>query len=308
MAPRTSLRLARLTAASLVGLAACAGESTAPTSFAAPSSARFALGASTNSTPELGKLKVCKSSSSNVAGEFAISRANVGPSSTGTAVTSANVVPGDCVIVAEDLSPSGSGSNVTIDETSAGFQSVSAMRIDALFTGGTQTGPETFADGGTLFVNQFHGFVVTYVNNVQTPPPPPPPACDFITFGRLVTYVGDDKVVISGNAGGTKPGGGIMGEFHIDANGVDNHVANVDSYGPITSGPLSGPSYPNARMVTGTAKNGVAVELRLWDGGEPGKGTDVVYVTLDGVVTLNAAGQTIDQGNMQYHPVCRGPK
>ena len=34
----------------------------------------------------------------------------------------------------------------------------------------------------------------------------------------------------------------------------------------------------NSRIVTGTAKNGVAVELRLWDGGEPGKGTDRVCV------------------------------
>jgi hypothetical protein len=51
----------------------------------------------------------------------------------------------------------------------------------------------------------------------------------------------------------------------------------------------------------------VAVELRLWDGGEPGKNTDIVDVKLDGVVTLAAAGQYIDHGNMQYHANCRGP-
>ena len=44
------------------------------------------------------------------------------------------------------------------------------------------------------------------------------------------------------------------------------------------------------------------------DGGEPGKGTDFVTLTINGVNILNAAGQTIDQGNMQYHANCRGPK
>ena len=307
MLPPSSRRLARLTAAGLVGLAACAGE-TAPTAVRAPSSALFAIGdVTTNATPELGKIKVCKSSSSNVSGTFSASRTPIGVGSTGTVLATATVAPGDCVVIAEDNGDSGIASDVTITETSAGFVSVSASRIDQLVAGGTQIVSQAFADGGTLRVNRYHGFTVVYVNTVEAPPPPPA-ACDFITFGRLVTYVGNDKVVISGNAGGNKPGGGIMGEFHIDANGVDNHVANIDSYGPITSGPLSGSSYPNARMVTGTAKNGVEVELRLWDGGEPGKGTDVVYVTLDGVVTLNAAGQTIDQGNLQYHPVCRGPK
>lgn len=52
----------------------------------------------------------------------------------------------------------------------------------------------------------------------------------------------------------------------------------------------------------------VAVELRVWDGGEPGKGTDIVYVKLGNTVLLNANGQYIDQGNMQYHANCRGPK
>jgi hypothetical protein len=130
--------------------------------------------------------------------------------------------------------------------------------------------------------------------------------CDFITFGRLVTEVGGNKVVISGNAGGNAPGGGILGEFHIDINGTDYHVSDIDTYGPISSGALS--SRPNSRVVTGIAKNGASVELRLWDGGEPGKNTDEVYVKINGVEYLGAAGHTIDQGNMQYHPECRGPK
>jgi hypothetical protein len=154
----------------------------------------------------------------------------------------------------------------------------------------------------TVYVNGFHSAKVTYTNVADAPPP----VCDFITFGRLVTTINGQKVVISGNAGGNAPGGGFLNEFHIEANGVDNHVANIDTYGPITSGPLSG--LTNSRIATGTAKNGVAVELRVWDGGEPGKDTDIVYVKLNGVELLGANGQLIDQGNMQYHSNCRGPK
>jgi hypothetical protein len=154
----------------------------------------------------------------------------------------------------------------------------------------------------TLFINDDMARVVTFVNDFVAPPEG---VCDFITFGRLVIEVGGQKVVISGNAGGNKPGGGILGEFHIEANGVDNHVADITTYGPITSGALS--QFTNSRIVTGTAKNLSTVELRLWDGGEPGKGTDRVYVKIGNTELFGTAGQLIDQGNMQYHPVCRGP-
>lgn len=145
-----------------------------------------------------------------------------------------------------------------------------------------------------------------YMFKITVASQPDVAVCDFVTFGRLVTEMNGTKVVISGNTGGNQPGGGILNEFHIDIDGVDHHVANIDSYGPITSGPLAG--LPNSRMSIGTAKNGKLVELRVWDGGEPGKGTDMVYVKIDGVVRLAAEGQFIDQGNMQYHANCRGPK
>ena len=102
--------------------------------------------------------------------------------------------------------------------------------------------------------------------------------CDFMTFGRLVASVGGKKVVISGNAGGNAPGGGIQGEFHVEVAGVDYHVSDIASYGPISGGALFG--LTNARVFRGTAKNGVPVEVRMYDGGEPGKGTDRVYVKL----------------------------
>jgi hypothetical protein len=160
----------------------------------------------------------------------------------------------------------------------------------------------------TLYINNDMARSVTFTNTFSPPPPPPPPpppVCDFITFGRLVLEVNDLKVVISGNAGGNKPGGGILGEFHIEVNGTDHHVADISTYGPISSGPLSG--LLNSRIVTGTDKDGHSVELRLWDGGEPGKGTDFVYINIDGVEWLGSAGAFIDMGNMQFHPVCRGP-
>src|SRR5262245_23609091 len=94
----------------------------------------------------------------------------------------------------------------------------------------------------TLFINNDMARIVTFTNDFTGPtgPPPPPPICDFITFGRLVTEVGNLKVVISGNAGGLNADGSIKGEFHIEANGIDNHVSDIETYGAILSGPLSG--------------------------------------------------------------------
>ena len=206
-------------------------------------------------------------------------------------------------MVADDNGLNLIGSRVTLSETSAGFQSVSGMKIDQEVDGPLTTiSALTFTNGGELIVNSYHGETITFVNHVE--PPPPEQVCDFITFGRLVTEVNGEKVVISGNAGGNKPGGGILGEFHIVANGVDNHVPDIDSYTP--AGALL--NLTNARIVKGIAKNGVAVELRLWDGGEPGKGTDRVWVKLGNTVLIGGPlGQLIDQGNMQFHDVCRGP-
>jgi len=166
---------------------------------------------------------------------------------------------------------------------------------------------DTGARSVTVYLTDDLAKLVTFTNTFTAPPVTE--ICDFVTFGRLVTEVGATKVVISGNVGGLNLDASIKNEFHVEVNGVDYHVADAFTYGPIASGPLSGASFPNSRMATGTAKNGVAVELRVWDGGEPGKGTDWVYVKIGtpGTEWLGAAGKAIDQGNMQYHPNCRGP-
>ena len=134
-----------------------------------------------------------------------------------------------------------------------------------------------------------------------------PQICDFITFGRLVTTVGDDKVVISGNAGGNAPGGGILGEIEISIGSVKYHVSTIDSYALTTNAPLF--LDPFARVIRG--KSGThTIELRLRDNPNPGQGEptdegDKVWLKIDGVVVVPL--QTPDQGNIQLHLNCRGP-
>jgi hypothetical protein len=244
--------------------------------------------------PNEGEIEVCKYGTD---GTF---RVLVGASQSDITITD-----GTCKVVAIDKSTDETASAVTVTELAsplASLVSVERERID--FIVNTQIDDigalTAVSDGVSVPVNAFHGSLFVYHNQ-----PVAPPVCDFITFGRLVTSVNGQKVVISGNIGGNQPGGGILSEFHVEANGIDNHVANVDTYGAISSGPLS--NLTNSRISTGTAKNGVAVEVRMWDGGEPGKGTDIVYVKLNGVEILGPNGQYLDQGNMQYHSNCRGP-
>jgi hypothetical protein len=310
MTMSSHLRVSSL-AVALLGLAACAttGDN-APTSIKAPSSARFALGTITSdATPELGKLKVCKSTDSNVDDVFEASRQQFGDPATQqnyfeAVLATATLHPGQCIEMADDNGGNLILSIVTIRETSDGLTSISAERIDQEVGGATTTiSPLTFGNGDSHPVNSFHGATITFTNHVELPPPA---VCDFVTFGRLIVDVNGQKVVISGNAGGNAPGGGFLNEFHVEANGVDNHVATIASYGAISSGALS--LLTNSRIATGTAKNGNSVELRVWDGGEPGKGTDKVYVKINGLELFGADGVYIDQGNIQYHSNCRGPK
>jgi len=294
--------------AGLVGLAACAtpGEN-GPTAIMAPTSASLlAVGDLTNNTPELGVLKVCKTG--NHSGEFTLSRTQHGVPPLigyifGIIAPTFSLDVNVCKVVAVDNGGDGIWSILSLTESSIGLVGITGQQINIFPAGTTNTviSALSFTNGDAQAVNSFHGAVITFENFVAPPPPPTP--CDFITFGRLVTDVGGDKVVISGNAGGNKPGGGILGEFHVEVGGVDYHVSDIDTYGPITNPPMQ--NLTNARVVTGTSKNGHLVELRLWDGGEPGKNTDVVWVKIDG--TVRVPTQFIDQGNMQYHDVCRGP-
>jgi hypothetical protein len=164
-------------AAALVGLAACAGESTSPSEFLSPTSARFAVGDLTNNTPLVGVIKVCKLG--NAGGSFDVSRVAVG-ASTGT-VSGLNtlIATGECRIVAEDDGPDGVGSTVTIAEDAAA-NTVSSV-TGCVFIGGEPPvidGNPCAFDAADRFVNHFHGYVVTYTNTF-TPPPPPPAGCTY---------------------------------------------------------------------------------------------------------------------------------
>jgi hypothetical protein len=158
-----------LASAALVGLAACAGESTSPSKFLSPTSASFTVGAVTDNTPQVGVVKVCKTG--NAGGSFDVSAVAVG-ASTGT-VSGLNtlIATGECRIVAEDDGPDGVGSNVTISEDAAA-NTVSSV-TGCVFIGGSPPvvdGNPCAFNPTDRFINHFHGYVVTF-NNTFTPPP-----------------------------------------------------------------------------------------------------------------------------------------
>lgn len=135
------------------------------------------------------------------------------------------------------------------------------------------------------------------------------PPCDFMTFGRTqIDGTSGEKIVISGNAGGNSPKGGFLGNFLVKVGAVDYNLKDIVSYGQILSGVFSGASYPNARVIVGRTSDGTLVELRIYDGGEPGRVADAVYVKIGSSTPLGAAGANLDRGNIQYHATCRGPK
>jgi hypothetical protein len=144
--------------ASAVALAACASESSGPTSLS-PSSARFhAVGdVVTDATPEVGVVKLCKEG--NVGGDFMVSRTPYN-GGTGSVISPVQVAVNECKVVAVDNSGSGSASDIVIDETTTGLTSQSASYV------GTDAGEAgTYVDATTsLRINQFHGYTVTYVN------------------------------------------------------------------------------------------------------------------------------------------------
>jgi hypothetical protein len=298
-----SIAAAGVSFALVVGCAGGVGDTNSP--LRAPFTASHTLTQATaagqdgDGVVNQGEVEVCKR---GAAGQIAVVV-------DGAAAVPYSLAKDQCKVVAVNLSQT-VNSNVTVSEVSSpSYSLVGIERTDLAFVVGTPdvAVPETTSpdDPVAVILNGVHGTLLVYTNRAVGSPPPPPPICDFITFGRLKSSANGKKIVISGNIGGNQPKSGILSEFHVEWNGVDYHVANVDTYGAITSGPLSG--LTNSRISTGTAKNGVAVEVRMWDGGEPGKNTDVVYVKIGGVEVLGANGQKLDQGNMQYHSNCRGP-
>ena len=277
-----------------------------------------------------GEVRVCKTvpagDPAGVTFTFAVTKVVGVVPTTGQVTTTTNHnivgVPGQtvCEDVFLSAKPGSELDSVRIVETAPpanwALTSINTLRID---DGPGYTPPNSGLNSGdlvvenvgarsvSLYVNNDMGRVVTFTND-HTAPPPPPAICDFITFGRLDWEHNGLKVVISGNAGGNSPDGGFLNEFHIEVNGVDHHVADITSYGPIAAAPLASATYTNSRRAAGLDKHGHAVELRVWDGGEPGWKFDRFWFNVNGTIVGNATtGDVVDQGNMQYHANCRGP-
>lgn len=149
-----------LAAAMMIAAVACGR--TAPTSpsgnessapFTSGGPATGAVGDITDATAVAGQLKVCKAG--NAPGTFTVTTSGA------TVPSPVNVAVGQCLVVAENALP-GDFLNVTVTETSAGLASVTAVQ-----NGGAVV---PFSNGGTLGINEFHGYTVTFTNDV--PPPP----------------------------------------------------------------------------------------------------------------------------------------
>jgi hypothetical protein len=145
--------------------------------------------------------------------------------------------------------------------------------------------------------------------------------CDFITFGRLeVTGANGETIVISGNAGGNKPGGGFLGQVEIHAAGTTYHLDEVTEYGIALDPPVFGANPSNLRVVAGFSREGPYVNLHLIDNPDPGQGEpgtqegDMVWLGIDkapfvpGPEDYTLGPVNVTRGNIQLHDVCRGPK
>ena len=158
-------------------LAACSDSPTAPAANVVVPKSSFAVGAVTPTpAPEAatGKLIVCKTG--NAGGSFSFTRTTEGTvvGSTFVGTGPITIAVNTCLEVANDDSPSGSGSHITVTEAPAAntVQTITACRFRGYALDGVTLNPPedcVYTNGGDLFLNHFHGYVVTY-NNVFTPP------------------------------------------------------------------------------------------------------------------------------------------
>jgi hypothetical protein len=161
----------------LAFLAACSDSPTAPSKAAFIPKSSFAVGATPALTPtaEVGKIIVCKTG--NVGGTFNFALTTEGTTIGSELVnpaTGVSIATGTCLEVANDNSLSGSGSHVTITEQAAAntVQTIASCSFRGYALDGVTLNPPescTYTNGGDLFINSFHGYVITY-NNVFTPP------------------------------------------------------------------------------------------------------------------------------------------
>ncbi len=138
----------------------------------APPTASNAVGDSTTSTPARGIATVCKSAGSNVSGTFTVATV----SGTPTIIQNPITIPaGECRVVGENLSGPAGSAQIRVTETSAGFQSATAVTCTSASAGApcTVLSSASFSNGGTVeFDNNGdfpHGVTITVTNNVAPP-------------------------------------------------------------------------------------------------------------------------------------------
>jgi hypothetical protein len=169
---------ALLLGAGMITMAACSDSPTAPTKNVVLPKSNFAIGDVTDTpAPEAapGVIIVCKTG--DIGGSFDFNRTTEGPAvdPTGGVAADQDIATGKCLEVARDDSPSGSGSHISVTELAGPAGSsftIAACRFRGYdLDGVTLLPPEdcTYSNGGDLFLNHFHGYVITY-NNVFTPP------------------------------------------------------------------------------------------------------------------------------------------
>lgn len=165
---------AALAASSSLGMAlfaACSDSPVAPVAAkVTPAVPSFAVGDAVSQTPVPGRLIVCKAG--NIGGDFTVTR------SAGSGLFDDNGLhldQGQCVVVAEDFSPQGSGSVFRVHE-------ISAPNVTFVVTGAAiELGfPQTIlvpppSDNQEFFINSIHGIRLTYTNTFT----PPTTGCTF---------------------------------------------------------------------------------------------------------------------------------
>ena len=168
---------ASLMVVSALFIANCSRSSpSAPSPATAESGSLNVVGAATTATPELGRIKVCTTGGGGATFNVAAT-----PVSGGTPSVASPLVVGAglCLIAAEDFDAVGGvGANVTTTQTSPAFQSVTGLQLGAGVV-------SSFAasNGGSLFLNNFHGYTLTFVVS-----PPPPPATEGCSPGYFKTH------------------------------------------------------------------------------------------------------------------------
>jgi hypothetical protein len=277
------------TGLSALVLAAC---SETPSTPGIPSA--FAVGATPAPTPVavVGVMVICKTG--NAAGSFDVTRTDFGGASGGTAIgLNANIPAASCLEVANDNGPAGIGSMVTVDEDAA----ANTVQTVVSCSQAGQAGPPVacaFSDGGTLFLNSFHGYVIVY-NNAFTPPPPPPESCTY-TKGWYRNNGEDDVTAVDGrtadearaifDATPGKPGGVTFGGNNSLLNLYQQFLA------ALLNGGATGPQAVQDAIddvAAGTGGSGLAITTTL---------------TKDEISAATATLSSFNEGSFEGFPHC----